>query len=114
MPLLKNIPRSAIIGLWLFICFAPFGWILFIAENRWAWIEMWPVLPGVVVSVLALHISQSSGNISVPISAVFSLVMAGGVLLVLWRLSHWRLTVALLALAAYCFFSWFAYKLYLL
>jgi hypothetical protein len=114
MPLLKHIPRSAIIGLWLFICFAPFCWILFVSENQMAWIKLWPVLPGMVVSVLAHNIGHSSGAISVPLSAVVSIVFSATVLILLWRISHWRLVVALLALVVYCFFSWFAYKLYLL
>jgi len=114
MSLLKNIPRPAIIGLWLFICIAPFGWILFIPENRWVWIKMLPILPGMVVSALAQYISQGSGFVSVPVSAVLSIVISGGALMLLWRVSHWRLTVALLALPAYCFFSWVAYRLYLL
>jgi|ERR1035437_6173940 hypothetical protein len=114
MPSLKHIPRQAIVGLWLFVCLAPFAWILFIHENRLAWIELWPVLPGMVVGVLTHSISHSSGSVSVTLSAVISLVISATVLILLWRISHRRLTVALLSLTVYCFFSWFAYKLYLL
>ena len=113
MPSLKHIQRTTIIGLWLFICLAPFAWILFIHENQFAWIKLWPVLPGVVVGVLVNNISHNLGSISVALSAVISIVISATVLILLWRISQRRLTVALLSLTIYGFFSWFAYRLYL-
>jgi hypothetical protein len=114
MPALKHISRQAIVGLWLFICLAPFGWILFVSENRWAWIKLWPILPGMVVTVLSRSISHSSGSISLPLSAIVSLAISATVLFLMLRTSHSRIVVAMLALMTYCFFSWYAYQLYLL
>jgi len=112
MHILNNISRRAIVGLWLFVSLAPFCWILFVVENRWQWFRITPILPGMVVTVLSRSVSHASDSISLLLSGIISLVMAVGSLFLMFRFPRWRLFVTALVLLSYCFFSWFAYKLY--
>jgi hypothetical protein len=80
-------------------------------ENRWQWLMLAPILPGVVVAAFA-HCLGPSGSISLWFSSVFSLFIAAGTLFLLFGFPRWRLYSAALALLVYSLFSWVAYRLY--
>ena len=113
---LQNASRKLIVLLSIIVCYAPFGWVLFAAENRWIWIKLWALLPGLVL------IEFFHGFLGIRFDppdwvwwSSFFLVSAGLVAAVaglMIRLPRWRILVVAFAFALSSFLSWAAYGLY--
>ena len=114
---LKNMSRKSIVGLALLVCYAPFGWVLFISENRGLWIKLWPILPGLMLSdLLRLLLNPFRIEIAVwlrmPVVILMTVAFLAVVTILMLRISRWRLLVAVLALAASVLLSLGAYGMY--
>lgn len=115
MPL-QNLSRKAIVGLALVICYAPFGWVIFI-PGRWLWIKLWPILPGMMLAdLLRFCLNQFRIEIvewlRLPLFVILTFGLVVGIMFLLFRISRWRLVITVLALVAMVFLSMGAYGVY--
>ena len=114
-PPFQNMSRKGVACLTFLICYAPFCWVLFISENRWIWVKLWPVLPGMLVAELIrglLRFEAPPAWLRLSIMILTSVAILLGVFLLLYRLPRWRLLVAALLLLGFGLLSWGAYGLY--
>ena len=115
MPL-QNLSRKAIVGLLLVICYAPFSWVIFIPD-RWLWIKLWPILPGMMLAdLLRFCLNQFRVEIvewlRMPLCVICSVGPIVGIMFLLFHIPRWRLVVAILVLVVMVFLSMGAYGAY--
>ena len=115
---LEKMSRKSTVALSLFVCYAPFSWILFISENRWEWIKHWPILPGGMLGsllrfVLARFRVEITSALRAPVALLLTVVFLGLVIFLMFRIPRWRAVVAALALGISVILSWGAYGMFL-
>jgi hypothetical protein len=87
------------------ILYLPFAWILFLNENRGAWMKVWLMLPGGIPAYL---LRLDSG-----IGILISLLLPFAMLFVMLRFPKRQIPISAVALAFSCIVSFFAYLQYL-
>lgn len=59
-----KLTMRGVVGLGLLLIYAPYGWLLVIkypwGSERWLFVKMWPVLPGVVNSYMTMPLIPHS------------------------------------------------------
>jgi len=101
----------------LIICFGPFCWVLVVSENRWLWIKLWPLLPGLFTAV-SIRNWLSRYRVELPtwellsLSLLITLILLALTLLLLQRVRRRRPAVMAWALVIFSLLSWITYWLY--
>ena len=109
----RPLPRVAMAPACLY---APYAWLLLIHHPwnsyRWHWINMWPVLPGLLVPAIQAAHRQPDRVGNLAVGAVTALIIAPIVLLCRrsWRAALIVTVVVVLLSGAN---AWFAYRLFL-
>jgi hypothetical protein len=98
----------------LFICYVPFSWVVFVAENRILWIKICPLLPGISLVMLFQQLIRwhTPAWVSMTTSGIVSFGILLGVFILIWRLPKWNYLAGAFAAAFACFLSWVAYGIY--
>ena len=114
-PLTPTMPRRWVAGLALLILYAPYSWVIIVSHpwnsERWLWIKMWPVLPGVVTLYLSRPFLPRSWSppwtevSTYLIASIMSVLLATIVIVCLLRVrrAFWPLLAGVSVLS--CFFG---------
>lgn len=108
--------RSARVALGMTCLYGPYAWLVLMDypwdSYRWAWIRMWPVLPGMPVHLLpgAHRLPESLGFIVMGLTTTPLFVLAA---LPAWQGRRWLAPVLVAVVVLSSATSWLDYQLFL-
>ena len=121
-PLPPRIPVRRVIPVALLVMYTPYSWVLFVSHlsnsERWGWIQMWPVLPGIVTAYLSVPVLPQSWR--PPWSSMTSYIVGSVLTLLLLALAlvglrrarraFWPFVAGVSVISG--FFGWVAYAMF--
>ena len=113
----QKLSEKTVIPLALLLCYGPYGWVFFLTENRWAWIKLLPLLPGLTTTLLVhaglrrLQVLPGQWPL-IPIGGAVSIALFAAILFFLFRFPRRRLVTIAVALALSSILSYFSYQIY--